>query len=231
MLGFGMVVLALLAFLGIVAAVEDGGTRAVDAEVLLALRQAGDQALPLGPAWLPPMARDVTALGSIGVLSLVTLAVASFLVVGRWWRAALVFMGSIGGGWLLVEQLKHLFQRPRPDLVPHGAQVFTTSFPSSHAAMSAVVYLTLGALLARLVVERRLKVHIMASAVFLTMLVGLSRVYLAVHWPSDVLAGWVIGGGWATLCWTTMRWLQRHGTVERPQLPALTTDRAGTPAP
>lgn len=226
MLGFGAVASLLAAFAWIADEVREGSTQTMDAWLLMALRNPVDASVPMGPAWLVQMARDITALGSIGVLGLVAAAAASFLVVGRWYRAAMVFAGSIAGGWLLVELLKHIFQRARPDLVPHGAVVFTTSFPSSHAAMSAVVYLTLSALLARLVNNRRLKLHVIASAVFLTVLVGLSRVYLAVHWPSDVLAGWVIGSSWALLCWTAMRWLQRRGEVEAPQPVGVSADPA-----
>jgi undecaprenyl-diphosphatase len=81
--------------------------------------------------------------------------------------------------------------------------------------MSAVVYLTLGALLARLADQRRVKLYFLAVAALLTLLVGLSRVYLGVHYPTDVLAGWSAGLVWATLCWLAARSLQRRGAVER----------------
>ena len=89
------------------------------------------------------------------------------------------------------------------------------SFPSVHSLMSAVVYLTLGALLARMVARRRLKFYVLTLAVTLTGLVGISRVYLGVHYPSDVLAGWCVGLSWASLCWLVGRKLQRQGAIER----------------
>jgi undecaprenyl-diphosphatase len=110
--------------------------------------------------------------------------------------------------------LKEFFERPRPDLVPHGAEVFTASFPSGHAMMSAVVYLTLGALLARVETGLRVKAFVLSVSVLLTVLVGISRVYLGVHWPTDVLAGWTVGAAWAVMCWLIARVLQRKGRVE-----------------
>ena len=110
--------------------------------------------------------------------------------------------------------MKWVFSRPRPDLVPHGAEVYTASFPSGHSMMSAVVYLTLGALLARTQSDRSVKTYVLAMAVVLTVLVGTSRVYLGVHWPTDVLAGWALGGAWALVCWSAMTWLQSRGQVE-----------------
>ena len=114
----------------------------------------------------------------------------------------------------LREEAMVAFARPRPELVPHGAEIYTASFPSGHAMMAAVVYLTLGALLARTQSGRSVKAYILAIAVILTVLVGASRVYLGVHWPTDVLAGWALGGTWALACWLVMLWLQVRGEVE-----------------
>jgi undecaprenyl-diphosphatase len=110
--------------------------------------------------------------------------------------------------------MKWAYARPRPELVPHGAEVYTASFPSGHSMMSAVVYLTLGALLARTQSSQGAKIYILSVAVILTVLVGTSRVYLGVHWPTDVLAGWALGGLWALICWLAMLWLQASGQVE-----------------
>ena len=106
------------------------------------------------------------------------------------------------------------FDRPRPDLVAHAVDVYTTSFPSSHAMLSTVTYLTLGALLARLQERRRLKIYIMGTAAAIALLIGFSRVFLGVHWPTDVLAGWCVGAAWALGCWVMTAWLQRRGKVE-----------------
>lgn len=205
---------ALWAFGWIANEVVQGGGHGVDLRIMLLLRNPDDRMDPIGPRWFEEMARDLTALGSVGVLVLITALVAGFLLLARRRAAALLVTLCLGGGWLLTMALKRGFDRPRPDLLPHGTTVFTASFPSGHAAMSAIVYLTLGAMLARLQPTRALRVYIMSAAVSLTLLIGTSRVYLAVHWPSDVVAGWTIGAAWALACWLVMRTLQRRGQVE-----------------
>jgi undecaprenyl-diphosphatase len=205
---------ALFAFAKLADAVGEGGTRAFDERVLLALRTPGNLADPIGPKWVEEMMRDFTALGSTGVLILVVLAVGGFLAMARKGHAALTVLVAVSSGVLLSQTMKWAYARPRPELVPHGAEVYTASFPSGHSMMSAVVYLTLGALLARTQSDQGVKIYILSVAVILTVLVGTSRVYLGVHWPTDVLAGWALGGVWALLCWLAMLWLQARGQVE-----------------
>jgi undecaprenyl-diphosphatase len=127
----------------------------------------------------------------------------------------LVLIATLGG-WGLGLLLKAVFGRPRPSVIPHLVEVQSLSFPSGHAMMSAVVYLTLAALLAQLSAQWAQRVYILAVGLLLTLLVGLSRVYLGVHYPTDVLAGWSAGLAWAILCWLVGRWLQRRGIVEKP---------------
>src|SRR5262245_47104015 len=205
---------ALLAFAKLADAVGEGGTRAFDERILLALRTPGNLADPIGPRWVEEMMRDFTALGSTGVLILVVLAVCGFLVMTRKGFAALTVLIAVCSGVLLSQTMKWAYARPRPELVPHGAEVYTASFPSGHSMMSAIAYLTLGALLARTQSSRSTKAYILTVAVILTLLVGASRVYLGVHWPTDVLAGWTLGGVWALACWLAMLWLQTRGQVE-----------------
>ncbi len=205
---------ALLTFAMLADEVAEGGTRAFDERVLLALRAPGDLADPIGPRWLEEVMRDFTALGGTGVLVLMVLAVAGFLTLTAKGHAALAVIVAVAGGTLLSQTMKWSYARPRPELVPHGAEVYTASFPSGHAMMSAIVYLTLGAMLARTQSGQAVKAYILAVAVFLTVLVGTSRVYLGVHWPTDVLAGWALGGLWAIACWLVMLWLQARGQVE-----------------
>ena len=205
---------ALYAFAMLADAVGEGGTRAFDERILLALRTPGNLADPIGPRWVEEMMRDFTALGSTGVLIIVVLAVGGFLVMTRKGHAALTVLVAVSSGVLLSQTMKWAYARPRPELVPHGAEVYTASFPSGHSMMSAIVYLTLGALLARTQSGQGVKVYILAVAVILTVLVGTSRVYLGVHWPTDVLAGWALGGVWALICWLAMLWLQARGQVE-----------------
>jgi undecaprenyl-diphosphatase len=130
--------------------------------------------------------------------------------------AALFVLVAIAGGVILSEGLKHLFARPRPELVAHMVEVQTASFPSGHAMLSAVTLLTLGALLARIQSRKRLKAYVIAIAILLTLLIGASRVYLGVHWPTDVLAGWCAGAAWAMACWLLALWLQNRGRIEQP---------------
>jgi undecaprenyl-diphosphatase len=207
---------ALWGFMELADEVLEGETHAFDERILLALRSAGDRSDPLGPGWLEELMRDVTGLGGTGVLTFITLAVAGFLALDRKSHAALFVVAAVAGGMLLSTLLKLGFDRPRPDLVPHGALVYTASFPSGHATVSAVVYLTLGALLARVQPRLVLKLYLLGLAILLTVAVGISRIYLGVHWPSDVLAGWAIGAAWALLCWAAALWLQRRGQVESP---------------
>ena len=191
-----------------------GEPQAFDRWVLLALRNPGDPADPIGPAWLEIVYRDITSLGGAAVLTLMTAIVVGFLIVDKKRSAALFVLASVAGGTLLSTILKLAFARPRPDVVPHLVAVSSASFPSGHAMLSAVVYLTLGALLSRVEGPLRLKVYILSVAIVLTLLIGISRIYLGVHWPTDVLAGWCAGAAWATLCWRIALTLQRRGEVE-----------------
>lgn len=203
------------AFANLADEVIEGETREVDRAILLAMRSADDPSDPWGPRWVEELGRDLTALGGLGVLTFLTLAVCGFLVLERKRRAMWLVLGAISGGWLVSSLLKFGFSRPRPDLVPHLSHVYSSSFPSGHSMMSAVTYLTLGALLARVQPRRTLKAYFLCLAILLTVSVGISRVYLGVHWPTDVLAGWAVGSSWALVCWLVARRLQREGQVEK----------------
>jgi undecaprenyl-diphosphatase len=204
----------LLAFGRIAEEVIEGDAAKFDQAVMLALRTPSDASDPLGPAWLEEAARDITSLGSYAVLGFMFGAVVIYLLMTKRRSATLWLSASILGGVLLSNALKFAFARPRPELVAPLARVFTSSFPSGHATLAAVTYLTLGALLASLHRSRRLKLYFIGLAIILTVAIGLSRVYLGVHYPTDVLAGWCIGAAWAALCWSLAAWLQRHGKIE-----------------
>jgi undecaprenyl-diphosphatase len=213
------VMLAAGGFLGFVSLAEEvfeGDTEAFDRTVLLAFRNPANTADPIGPAWVEEMMRDITSLGSHPILILVSLAAFGFLMMTRRPAAAWLLLVAVGGGMLLSTVLKVVFERARPDLVTHAAQVFTASFPSGHAMLSAITYLTLGALLARAQESHRVKAYLLGVAVILTVITGLSRVYLGVHWPTDVIAGWCVGAAWALLCWLVALWLERRGRIEKP---------------
>lgn len=194
--------------------VIEGSTATIDERLLLALREPTDLTDPLGPPWVEETVRDFTALGGAAVLFLLTASVVGYWVIQRKYRAALLLVLAVIGGLVLSQFLKSTFGRPRPDLVPHGSYVYFASFPSGHSMLAASTYLTLGALVARLQARRRLKVYTLSLAVLITGLVGISRIYLGVHWPTDVLAGWTAGAAWAAFCGLIMWWLQHKGEVE-----------------
>jgi undecaprenyl-diphosphatase len=193
--------------------VMEGDTTSVDERLLLLLRTPADPSDPIGPPWAEEAARDVTGLGGAGFLTFLTLASAGFLVIQRRRQLALYLLGAVAGGTLVSTLLKLGFDRPRPDLVPHGSLVYTSSFPSGHSMLSAVVYLTLGALLASAQTNLRLRAYLIGLAGVMTVSVGISRVYLGVHWPTDVLAGWTAGAAWALLCFALAERLRRRGDV------------------
>jgi undecaprenyl-diphosphatase len=197
-------------FIEIADEVLEGEAIPFDETLLLALRTVADPAVPRGPVWLQEAVRDITALGGYTILTVVTVATAAYLWMARQGRVALFVLAAATGALFWVVLFKLGFDRPRPELVPHIMAAPTPSFPSGHSASAAAVYLTLGALLARFQTRRRLRLFFVGLAVAITVLVGFSRVYLGVHWPSDVVAGWTLGGGWAVACWLAASWLRRR---------------------
>lgn len=194
--------------------VAEGDTQKFDARILLAFRQPGNPDKLVGPPWVESVVRDVTALGGAVVMAMVIAAVAGLLVLTRRYGMLALMLAATVGATLVNTLLKNLMGRPRPEVVKHLTDVTSASFPSGHSAMSAAVYLTLGALLAQSVSRRRVKIYLLTLALAAMVLVGLSRVMLGVHYPSDVLAGWCTGLAWALSCWLVARYLQRRGTIE-----------------
>ncbi len=169
----------------------------IDLAILLALRVRGDPALPIGPWWLQESARDITALGGFTVLTLVAVtAIALLAIRGRATQAA-IFAATVVAAQATSEILKAWLGRPRPPLRLHLDLDYGASFPSGHAMMSAVVYLTLASVMTNGQSRRRGRIPAVAMAMVLIGAIGVSRVYLGVHWPSDVLAGWLLGSAFA----------------------------------
>lgn len=200
LLGLLLAVAALWGFGSLAAEVVEGNVQAFDRSILLALRSPLDLSDPLGPPALEEAMRDLTALGGAVWLIFLSAGVAAALFLQGRIGEGIVLAGAVFGGQVLTHLAKFAFARPRPDLVPHGSFVYSASFPSGHSTMAAVTYLTLVVLIARTEPRRRVRAVYVGMAVILTIAVGASRVYLGVHWPSDVAAGWMMGAAWALLC-------------------------------
>jgi undecaprenyl-diphosphatase len=193
--------------------VIEGGSKHIDDQILAMMRNSDGS--PIGPPWLVYAARDLTALGGATVITIVTIAATGFLLLRRRWGTFWLVLASIAGGSALSTTMKRLFDRPRPDLSLHLADVTSLSFPSGHSMLSAVTYLTLGTLLAKTTSDRRVKTYFLCTAALLVIIIGTTRVYLGVHFPTDVLGGWCAGVSWALICSLLARWLQRKGAVEK----------------
>lgn len=201
-----------LGFVTLSEEVFEGETRHIDEWLLRSLRRNDDPAVPIGPSWLREAGMDITALGSPAILVLMISAVLGLMQIrGKRREMALTIVISLSGS-LFALLLKYLLGRDRPTVVPHLREVTTPSFPSGHAMVSAVVFMTLGILLTKIVEGRRAKLYCLAWALLLTILVGISRIYLGVHYPTDVVAGWLAGIGWALGCYAFLQMFDRMGS-------------------
>lgn len=210
----GIVALGAYVFLELADEVGEDEIAGIDRTLMLAFRNPADVSDPLGPSWFEETVTEITSLGGYPILVALIAAVAGYLLVVRKYGPALFVVLSTGLGTAVSQLLKVLYERPRPDLVEHLDVIHTASFPSGHATMSAIVYLTLAALIVRLVEKTSVRVYVMSVAVLVAVAVGLSRIYLGVHWPSDVAAGWALGAAWASLSWlavSALRTWRRRG--------------------
>ena len=202
-----LVTALLLLFAGIAYGVSQDQFGAFDRSVILVFR---DMTGPRGPAWMPEAARDVTSLGSVIVICLLAGAYVGYLLLNGQRRSAILLLVSLLGGLALNNLLKALFDRPRPDLTLVSLRVFSSSFPSGHAALSCVAYLTMAALIPRNAQAEPVRRYMMTAAIVLVLLIGMTRIYLGVHYPSDVLAGWCVGGAWVLTCWQAAKEIERR---------------------
>lgn len=193
--------LAVWAFAAVADEVGEDEYLHLEERLMLAMRDPVNLAEPAGPAWLKQVAIDVSALGGATVIILLSLLVCGHLLLRRRWRRVVILALTVAGGHLLSHTLKTAYGRERPDVVPHLAHVDSASFPSGHSLSSSVIYLTIGTLLAQSAPRRREKIYLIGLAFGLTFIIGVSRVFLGVHYPSDVLAGWSAGTAWALACW------------------------------
>jgi undecaprenyl-diphosphatase len=203
-----VVIVAIILFaFGLFAEVGGGKPLPIDHSIMLALRNSADPSIPIGPPWLREAARDITSLGSTIVLGIITFAVESYVLLARDPAVAWLIIIAVIGGLGLNNILKLAFARPRPTFMAHTVRLHTTSFPSGHAAMSAITYLTIGTVLAQTHPGFAASLCLISLAAFLTMFIGISRIYLGFHYPTDILGGWCVGAAWAIFCWHAMAWL------------------------
>lgn len=178
---------------------------AFDRAILLNMRDPAPGGVgpmvPEGPAWLVQAMIDITALGGGTVLTLVVLGALGLLLIQRHVLTAALLAGGVVSGSLSVSLAKMLFGRDRPDVIEHLVDVGTASFPSGHSANSAIVYLTAALMLTQIFESHVQRIYVVVLAAALVLAIGTSRVYLGVHWPSDVLAGWSFGALWALGWW------------------------------
>lgn len=205
---------ALWGFVGVAEEMSEGDLHSFDEALLLALRVTGQPDNPIGGPEIEIAMRDLTALGGVTVLTVMTLSVMTYLILARQ-KALAAFLGlAVVGGQVLSGLAKFGFDRPRPDLVSHAVEVSSSSFPSGHSMMAAVTYLTLAVMLGRAEHRASIRRFYIVMAGILALLVGVSRVYLGVHWPSDVLAGWSLGAAWALGVAMLAERMARRGRIE-----------------
>lgn len=190
---------AAFAFLGLTLFILAGRTFAFDTGLILLFRQVGDPATPIGPHWLPEMMRDISGLGSFVGLGVMSLATTLALWLAGYRRLAIALAANVVLATLVSTGLKIGIGRARPDVVEPTAIVFTASFPSGHAFLSAVVLLSIAGFTGLASRHRDITRLSIGVAWVLMLLIGVSRIYLGVHWPSDVLAGWCLGIAWSSL--------------------------------
>lgn len=193
-LGFSLVAFL---FLELWSEIDEGDARAIDRAVLIGFRNATDTSSMIGPAWMEQVMKDITTLGSPTILVLAVVAATGFMAAKKSYNMAAIMLGASLSGSLLVTLFKDFFNRARPDVVAQLVEETSMSFPSGHASNSAIIYLTITVLFIR--VESSLRTRVLAAALgaLIVLSVGISRLALGVHWPTDVLAGWLFGTMWA----------------------------------
>ncbi|MDB5677112.1 phosphatase PAP2 family protein [Sphingomonas bacterium] len=186
----------------------EGESFSLDTAILVGLRTPGDLSQPIGPHWLLQSAVDISALGGGTLMWLFGVAGLAWLLYRHKRAEAGWIAVSLIGASLIDNGLKAWIARPRPALVPHLAQVTDASFPSGHAMVSAALYLTLALMLAEGAKSWAARLALVGFASLIVVLIGCTRVFLGVHWPSDVLAGWSFGTAWALAVFAANRWLR-----------------------
>jgi undecaprenyl-diphosphatase len=196
---------ALWIFFTLGAEIGEGDTSAFDRKLIRLLRNSDMGGEPVGPAWFKDSMRDVTALGGFTFLTLMTTVVVLGLFFHRKRREGIIVALTAISSQTSIEILKVLYDRPRPDPVLPHLHAYTASFPSGHTTESTAIFLTVATAIATLEANDNTKMLTYAVATFAILSIGFSRVYLGMHWPTDVLGGWVLGTAWALVAWTALR--------------------------
>ena len=207
--------LSVLIFINIGNHVIEGTTKQFDESIIKYFRAEGNDSEPAGPDFLNESMRDVTSLGGETVITIITIFVIGFLILQKRYNTMWLVLAATIGGALISLGLKEFYGRERPDISYRLIEVTRLSFPSGHSMMSAVVYLTQAAIIARIQKSKKIRIYILSAALFLTFIIGLSRVYLGVHYPTDVIGGWTIGLAWASFCWFVAWYLQRRNKLKQ----------------
>jgi undecaprenyl-diphosphatase len=207
--------LGVMSFIEIADDMTEADGQALDQQVLALMRPyADDPGRPWGPWWLKEAAADITSLGGISVLGLFALIVIVFLLSQRKWLSSLLLALGLIGGVVLSEGLKAVFERERPPAAMQAVETLNASFPSGHALLSTVFYLSVAVMLTRAFPRQRFKIFVLGVGIVMALLVGLTRIYLGAHWATDVFAGWAVGSAWAMVLWLVAygvaRWQKRH---------------------
>jgi undecaprenyl-diphosphatase len=185
--------------------------------------RSGPDSVPRGPPALLEAVRDLTALGGVLLRNLFAMIAIAALMLVRLRREATLLAATILSGWVVNTLIKVLVGRPRPTIVSHLAEAGGSSFPSGHSFNSAVVYMGIALAMAALSARRGVRWTLIAGAAVLTALIAISRVWLGVHYPSDVLAGWLGGMGWALTASALLYRPAKHfADAAAPQLEAAT---------
>lgn len=203
-----------LIFLEIADEISEGETKEFDQSIIEFFRSEEDHSIPAGSYWVTEFMTDITSLGGGTVLALITIFVSIFLILQKRYDTLWLLLAATAGGALLSLGLKEIYGRERPNLIFRLVTVSSLSFPSGHSMMSAVFYLTQAAIISRFQRSWKIRIYIIGVALFLTIIIGFSRVYLGVHYPTDVIGGWTIGLAWASLCWSITWYLQRRKTLK-----------------
>jgi undecaprenyl-diphosphatase len=208
------IIVGTFGFVLIAGFVSRGLTDHIDMQILRAFRYPDNLKRPVGPGWLFEVMRDITSLGGSTIVSLITFFVIGYFILKKQYSMLFLVLAAVIGGAVMDLELKELFGRIRPEIIPRLIPEKSYGFPSGHSMMSAIIYLSLASLIARMQVRRIDKIYVISVAIFLSLMIGISRVYLGVHFPTDVLGGWSLGLAWAALCWFIAWYISKKDQIK-----------------